>query len=138
MLENILDNPSSHLTCIDLFPIQEVEDRFDNNISLTGYQNRVTKLKGVSWKHLRNLPPESFDLVYVDGSHDGRDVLEDAILTYRLTKVNGIIIFDDYPWEDNPMHSAYPKDAIDAFIKCYHDFISVIDMQWQVCIKKTR
>jgi hypothetical protein len=34
-----------------------------------------------------------------DGSHRARDVLEDAVLSWPLLKVGGIMLFDDYLWQ---------------------------------------
>lgn len=137
MLENLLLDSESHLICIDLFGDPEVEDRFDRNIVRSGAATKIEKLKGVSWRHLRSLKPESFDLVYVDGSHHGRDVLEDAILSYRLLRTGGFLVFDDYPWKKDNDHSVYPKEAIDAFLHLYQEFVEVLQVHWQVFLRKT-
>lgn len=36
-----------------------------------------------------------FDLIYVDASHVAIDVLQDAVVCWRLLEVEGILIFDD-------------------------------------------
>ena len=36
------------------------------------------------------------DLIYIDGSHLAKDVLSDAILSWKLLKPSGVMIFDDY------------------------------------------
>mgnify|MGYP006284026743 CR=1 FL=1 len=60
-----------------------------------------------------------FDLVYIDGSHQAPDVLLDAALGFALTRVGGLLIFDDYLWSESlaggrdPLRC--PKLAIDAF-----------------------
>jgi len=41
----------------------------------------------------------TFDFIYIDGSHYSKDVLEDAILAWRLIKPGGNIIFDDFNWQ---------------------------------------
>jgi hypothetical protein len=51
-----------------------------------GAAGRVTKLKGLSVEVLPTLAGRSFDVVYIDGSHDKADCLEDAILAWRLLK----------------------------------------------------
>ena len=38
---------------------------------------------------------QKYDIIYIDGSHEARDVLEDAVLAYRLLKIGGLLIFDD-------------------------------------------
>jgi len=136
MLDNLLTNDKSSLTCIDLFPDTEVEARFDQNIEASDGADKVAKYKGRSWEILRKLSPASFDLIYVDGSHHGRDVIEDAVLSHRLLRDGGFLAFDDYPWRDATDHSVYPKDAIDAFLHLYQDVFEVLQMHWQVFLRK--
>jgi predicted O-methyltransferase YrrM len=61
----------------------------------------------------------SFDLVFVDGSHQASDVLTDLVLGYDLCKIEGTIICDDYLWSMEPAGKQdplnMPKQAIDAF-----------------------
>lgn len=63
---------------------------------------------------------ETFDLVYIDGSHQAQDVLADAVLGFRLLRKGGLLIFDDYLWSEDlpggldPLRT--PKPAIDAFV----------------------
>jgi predicted O-methyltransferase YrrM len=56
-----------------------------------------------------------FDLVYIDGSHIASDVFLDAAMGFYLTRVGGVIAFDDFTQTevDNPYE--YPKIAIQAF-----------------------
>lgn len=65
---------------------------------------------------LSNKPgAESFDLVYVDGSHMCADVLFDALLAFELLRPGGVIVFDDYEWDryrHNP--ACHPKRAVDG------------------------
>lgn len=136
LLENILDKPESALTCIDLFANANAENRFDRNILATGDAQKVTKLKGESWTHLRMLEPESFDFIYIDGSHHGRNVMEDAVLCFRLLRKGGIMIFDDYPWRGSRAYDSFPKEAIDGFLGCYRGCLEVLDKGWQVFVRR--
>lgn len=103
-----------------------VESRFDSNIALTiqahpGASIRLRKRKGLSIEKLSEVIAEghvgSFDMVYVDGSHESPDVLGDAVLGFHLLKVGGLMVFDDYVWGlglgADPVMS--PKFAIDSF-----------------------
>jgi predicted O-methyltransferase YrrM len=64
-----------------------------------------------------------FDLIYVDGSHQAPDVLVDAVLAFKLLRKGGVLIFDDYLWQEalpegtDPIRC--PKTAIDAFVNIY-------------------
>jgi predicted O-methyltransferase YrrM len=74
-LESILTDPTSTITCIDIFDDKVIEDRFDRNIEATGVANKVKKLKGSSEIMLRRLNLEQYDYVYIDGSHMPKWVL---------------------------------------------------------------
>jgi predicted O-methyltransferase YrrM len=151
LLENAL-SPSGTLTAIDTWEGGEehralgtdmgsVEDRFDHNIAVTKTQlpnQTVTKLKGTSFEHLRQLPLEAFNLAYVDGSHTARDVLSDACLTWPLLKPGAFLIFDDYLW-GNPRDALHrPKLAIDSFINVYAEELSLFHIGNQLTLRKTK
>jgi predicted O-methyltransferase YrrM len=71
----------------------EIEGKFNKN--LEGY--KYTKIKNDSVIALREILKKNiyFDLIYIDGSHNGEDILSDAIESYKLLNTGGIIIFDD-------------------------------------------
>ncbi|CAN5183211.1 hypothetical protein BH20ACT13_BH20ACT13_23980 [soil metagenome] len=116
-----------HMTCVDTFEGSAglpsggrdgLEAAFDRNIELVD-ASRVRKLRGDSRRILLDLAEEQalFDLVYVDGSHRGLDVLVDAGLSWPLVEIGGIVVFDDYRWAllgDDPL--LRPGPAIDAFV----------------------
>jgi len=118
--------------------MNQVEEHFDFNISLArkNAQNSATvhKLKGYSGVELPKLLTDNhagtFDFVYVDGSHQAPDVLFDAVLAFKLCKVGGHIVFDDYLWSEklhygkDPIRS--PKMAIDAFTNIFFRKIQIL------------
>ena len=61
-----------------------------------------------------------FDFIYIDGSHQAPDVLADAVLGFKLLRVGGLIVFDDYLWSETMPYGKdplrCPKPAIDAFV----------------------
>lgn len=65
----------------------------------------------------------TFDLVYIDGSHQAPDVLCDAVLGFRLLRSGGLMILDDYFWQENLPEGVdllrCPKPAIDSFTNLY-------------------
>ncbi len=147
LLNNVLTHPSSRLDCIDVFDglyefrgrtivMSEVEARFDHNVRAAGANGRVTKLRGPSARMLRGLELDTYDFVYVDGSHVAADVLHDAVLAFPLLKAGGIMIFDDYAWEDEPDELDRPKPAIDAFLAIYQPRIDVLAKGYQVTLRK--
>lgn len=159
LLQNILTDPSSRLTCVDPFepfnfkafkyswPAQtkapfpdliDLEKTFDENIRRVGGMEKILKEKGESNIVLRNLPLNSYDCIYIDGSHLLQDVLIDTVLCWELLKTDGILIFDDYLLlcHTLPYHS--PRIAIDAFLACFTGSYELVSMGWQLIIRKTR
>lgn len=143
IIENVLTDPTSRLTGIDLFE-GKVKDRFFENLRRSGAADRATIIVEPSQIVMRRLPLESFDIIYIDGSHATPDVLEDAVLSYRLLKPGGLLIFDDYRWagaidpgsltQDTP--DDLPKAAIDSFAQCFDKRMQVIHNSYQLILKK--
>jgi hypothetical protein len=141
MLENILTHPSAKVTAIDLFPedrmvTQNYKDRFFYNIKLSGFEDKVTTLIGMSQIEMRKLPLSSFDIIYVDGSHLADDVLADAVLAWPLLKIDGILIFDDYNLELDFPVELRPRFAINAFIITHRNYLDIVHFGRQIFIKK--
>jgi predicted O-methyltransferase YrrM len=105
-----------------------VEARFDRNVAHAAQATRfpvtVFKIKEASRTALPTMIAAGklgyFDFVYVDGSHRAADVLSDAVDGFRLLRIGGLLVFDDYLWSpgspdtDSPLDT--PKLAIDAFL----------------------
>jgi predicted O-methyltransferase YrrM len=144
MLENILTDPTSRLTGIEIFD-GELKQRFFDNLRRSRAEDRATVIIEPSQFAMRNLPLESFDIVYIDGSHATADVLEDAVLSYRLLKPGGVLIFDDYRGAgalgQGPLTrdktSDFPKAAIDRFVQCFEDSLRVMHNSYQLILKKS-
>ena len=156
-LKNILTDPTSTITCIDIFYDKVIEDRFDQNIKATGVTKKVIKLKGPSEKILRGLNLEQYDYIYIDGSHMPKWVLSDAVLSWDLLKKGGLMIFDDYHyiegkpeefrptkikvmdnylWKRRGRNTHSPEPAIDAFLKIFGPYLEVVFKKFQVVAKK--
>lgn len=146
-LQNILTHPESLIYCCDTFEgSREHNDNerhdlfniFQNNIQpfsdkviiLKGYSSECLKAQDFSEKHR-----EFFDIIYIDGDHRSRSVLEDAILAFPLLKSGGIMIFDDYMWKDIKSIDS-PHIGINAFIQCYADDIEILEKSYQVYLRK--
>lgn len=126
-----------------------VEDRFDGNIAraktLVSKDVNLIKHKDYSSNAMPKLIAEghagTFDFIYIDGSHQAPDVLLDAVLGFKLLKVGGVMVFDDYTWRNDLTEDIthIPKPAIDAFTSLYWNKIlplrAVIS---QIYIKKTK
>jgi hypothetical protein len=137
LLEHVLTHPSSSLVCIDPFFGGAREARFDHNIALTKQAIQLEKRKGFSEDVLPELVRDTFDLIYIDGSHTASNVLLDAFLSWRLLKVGGVVIFDDYLWIKAPRASERPKLAIDLFLEQLKGHYKVLHFGYQVLLRKT-
>ncbi|MEO1084849.1 MAG: class I SAM-dependent methyltransferase, partial [Acidobacteriota bacterium] len=135
MLENILTAPSSRATGLDIFR-GDREQRFWSNIELSDAAEKVRAIKGRSQESLRQLPLDSFDIIYIDGSHRARDVLLDLALSWDLLKVGGVMIMDDYAWERQWPATLRPEMAIDAFLSMHGGVVDVIEVGAQVIVRR--
>jgi len=105
------------------------------------------KHKGSSVDVLPAFAAETMDAIYVDGSHLSKHVLSDLILGWRLLRVGGLLICDDYRMQfevpDASEEGARPVmdgpgPAIDAFLACFERDCRVLHKEWQVLVEKTR
>jgi predicted O-methyltransferase YrrM len=147
LLKHILTDERARITCIDTFAGSveywqrglsgsPIEQRFDHNVRVSPAPRKVEKIKERSCVALRTLPFESFDVVYVDGSHLAPDVLEDAVLAFPLLKPGGLMIFDDYEWSKLPGETRNPKLGIDAFLRVYAEQHELLLKAYQVILRK--
>ena len=93
-----------------------IEKAFDQNLS--GFDFK--KMKNDSVISMRKLLKENvhFDFIYIDGSHNGEDILSDAIEAFKILKVNGLMFFDDFlQHDDNRILQSYV--GIDKFLSLY-------------------
>lgn len=147
-LENILTDATSTITCVDLFIGKTYEDQFDHNIQVSTLGKKVRKIKGSSQTILRQLKLNHYDFIYVDGSHFAVNVLMDAVLSWDLLKVGGIIIFDDYLMNANAIPQlrmaeqetpwALPRMAIDAFLQVFRPYLELRYRGYQVIVRKNQ
>jgi predicted O-methyltransferase YrrM len=137
-LENVLTDNNSKVVSIDPHYQPERWRRFLKNVSELKDCHKVWPIRGESRRILSRLPEQAYDLVYVDGSHEGRDVLSDAIDSFQRVKVDGIVLFDDYKWPGDPNYplDTLPGPAIDAFLKIYRHRVDVIHNGYQLAIRR--
>ena len=84
---------------------------------------------------------EYFDLIYIDGSHQAPDVLSDAVQGVNLLKIEGVMIFDDYLWQERLTGGVdlvrCPKPAIDAFVNIFCRKVRVLNVPLaQLCVQE--
>ncbi len=140
MIEHFSETAPLEVFCVDdwssefergAYDMELAEQRFNRNINraIAGTRHPVSvyKHKGKSVEVMSALMAQqhqaSFDLIFVDGSHQAPDVLADLVLAYHLCAQGGLIICDDYLWSDVEHGSedllAMPRAAITAFANLF-------------------
>ena len=110
-----------------------IEKAFDQNLS--GFDFK--KMKNDSVISMRKLLKENvhFDFIYIDGSHNGEDILSDAIEAFKILKVNGLMFFDDFlQHDDNRILQSYV--GIDKFLSLYSDYLEIEYFQNNLVVRK--
>jgi predicted O-methyltransferase YrrM len=146
--------PQTRLTCVDTFAggqehreaaaqseeiariLRTIEERFDSNTR--AFSGRLEKIKSPSIDALIRLGVEErrFDIAYVDGGHRASEVYADSALTWPLMASGGLVIFDDYLWNEMPAAMDNPKPGIDAFLRSIEGQYRMIHNDYQVAIAK--
>ncbi|MFT8850581.1 class I SAM-dependent methyltransferase [Acetobacter orientalis] len=149
IIDHAGQNQDIELHCIDTWcggiehknlqiNMSEVENRFDQNtkLSIKNSPNNIYlhKYKGLSGVFLPKILTEVsqgyFDLIYIDGSHQAPDVIYDAVLSFKLLRKGGVLIFDDYLWSEGVEGGnnllRCPKIAIDAFTNIYSQKVKIL------------
>jgi predicted O-methyltransferase YrrM len=121
---------------LDVDDYPELEDVFRRNLAIGGETDRVEIIKGYSQIALRHLPLGSFDIIYIDGSHAAADVLEDAILSWRLLKEEGVLIFDDYAWDVERPVMDKPMIAVNTFVQFFGGQMDLVHCGYQLVVRK--
>jgi predicted O-methyltransferase YrrM len=113
-----------------------VEEVFDRNVARFG--GRVTKYKGPSNVHLARLldAGRTFDMAFVDGSHFADDVWVDTYYSWEMLRTRGILVWDDYLWDEYANGFANPRSAIDRFLEVHKGEYEVVFAEWLVAIRK--
>tara|TARA_B100000780_G_C21058407_1_gene425322 strand:- start:382 stop:1164 length:783 start_codon:yes stop_codon:yes gene_type:complete len=123
--KNKLSINNINLTCVDTWEgsnesfhekinFNIVEKNFNKNIDT--FANKINKYKCTSVKFFETKNPKQYDLIFIDGSHEFKDVLADAESSYKYIKKNGFIIFDDFNWFHYSDEKLNPAHAINIFL----------------------
>ncbi|MBD1162157.1 class I SAM-dependent methyltransferase [Pelagibacterales bacterium SAG-MED12] len=110
-----------------------IEKAFDNNLS--GFD--FMKIKDDSVVAMRKLFKQNkfFDFIYIDGSHNGEDILSDAIEAFKILKKEGLIFFDDFLQHDkNRALQSY--DGIEKFLNLYSNYLKIEYFQNNLVVRK--
>lgn len=115
--------------------LNRAEKNFDRN--LNGYDN-LEKKKGDSVIEIRKLIQRetSFDFIYIDGSHNGEDVIVDAIESFKILKKHGIMVFDDAMLDIDKNKKYQTYEGVISFINMFKKEIEIMYLRNILIIKK--
>jgi hypothetical protein len=145
VLENILTNPTAKITIIDGFE-ENTYKRFTSNVNLSGETNKFKIISGLSTEKIKEVPANSIDFAYIDGSGKGIVMHYDLVNTWNTLKMDGIIICSRYALNDHLREALElqpndpgPHEAIDTFLKLYKPYVKVLAFEEnQVIFRKIR
>jgi len=84
--------------------------------------NKLYIHRGLSEDIVHTFPNESFDIIYIDGNHEVRYVLEDAVVCFKKLKRGGWMIFDDF-------HDREVQIGVNRFLECYGSYFDGASIQ---------
>jgi len=138
IIQNLL-TPTGKLYCIDPFNNIETKQRFEKNISLAVLQQQsVEVIVDYSYVGLAKLIAQRrlFDFIYIDGAHHNHEVITDAVMSWKLLRDGGIMVFDDYFPLTDGMIPPSPRSAIDAFQSLFSKDFELLFSNTQVGLRK--
>jgi predicted O-methyltransferase YrrM len=115
----------------------EIEKSFYKNIKISGLEYRITGIKMKSTTALLNYirTNETFDFIYVDGSHLLLDCYTDLVLSWEILEKNGILAIDDYYYKKDTILES-PFEAVNHFLKEYENKYKLLHQGYRVFIQK--
>ena len=77
-----------------------------------------------------------FDFIYIDGSHNGEDVIVDAIESFKILKKHGIMVFDDAMLDIDKNKKYQTYEGVISFINMFKKEIEIMYLRNILIIKK--
>ena len=140
-LDNALEGEGSRFVGIDVWvdwPKQGIlgSDVYESaSKRLAPYGDKVELITGWSMNELVKFQPQSFDVIYIDGNHDLLPVLIDSVLSWRLLRVGGVLLWDDY---GQRARGKQPKNAVQGFLRGIKGRYELLFENWQMAVVKTK
>jgi predicted O-methyltransferase YrrM len=83
------------------------------------------------------LAEKTYDLIYLDGCPQASHVQEDAHLCWDLVNAEGIVIFNNYKWQDPSNFEEKTRVGIDDFLKGVEGEFEILHQGNHLIIKKS-
>ena len=115
-----------------------VEPRFQRNVAKLGFQS-LAVTKGFSTYELPRMlaTGDSFDLIYVDGTHTALGVMIDLCFCASMLRVGGLMVLDDYWHQESEIGGPGVKQAVDRFHGAFRQYFELEAVYRQVILRKT-
>ena len=147
MLKNLCTDIESKVFSVDKWEespeyvnidFSNIEKLFDENIKKTGKKSQNVKMKMFSSQALNILKDKKnmFDIIFIDSSHEAKNIMRDGVLSWDLLNEGGILIFGNYEWEKLNKDYFRPNIAIDSFIHIFQPELKVVYKGYQVMVEK--
>lgn len=116
----------------------EVESSFYKNSKISGLEDRIKGIKGDSFEVLIEMIKnnESYDFIYVDGSHLAFDCYSDLILSWKLLQKGGVLAIDDYLYNTDCLVIDSPFEGINHFLNKFEKEIKILHKGYRVFLQK--
>lgn len=133
------------LTCVDTWEgsNEKLHNKVDFNIveknfhkNIEPFNQNIKKHKCTSFEFFKFRGPQQYDLIFIDGSHEFKDVLNDAESSFKHIKKDGFIIFDDFNWFQYRDERQNPSHAINIFLDDKMNEFNIIYVGSILIIKK--
>jgi predicted O-methyltransferase YrrM len=134
----------SKIICVDIWSANKNEKYYNKynkfkvieknfNFNVKFFKKRLKKIKNYSQIFFTD-NKDNYDIIYIDGGHKANVVYQDAINSLNFLKKNGIIIFDDFLWDEYKKNN--PISGIKKFIELKKKEIKIIFASNQLIIQK--
>jgi predicted O-methyltransferase YrrM len=157
-LDNVLKHKDSSILCLDMWKdYTQDKDSANSYGTESAHEKNMNgifenfKYNTKSFKNLISIKNSSsyvlpaliyrhdeYDIIYIDGNHTAPFVISDAVMSWHLLKVGGIMIFDDYLWQAGAPDQLKPMTAIDNFINLFSDYLEIIHSGYIKAIRRIK
>ena len=122
---------------VDKIQENNIEQIFYKNIEISELKHLFTIKKGNSFDVLLDLNKnnETFDVIYVDGSHSLLDSYTDIVLSFELLENGGVMIIDDVPFNKGDILNS-PLEGVIYFVEKYGKRIRILKNGYRLFIEK--
>ncbi|NEO73731.1 tetratricopeptide repeat protein [Moorena sp. SIO3H5] len=133
LLDKILTNPSARLTCVSPY----FQEEFAANIAKTGAAEKVTRLEGKPEQLLNSIDSNCYDLANIRDRRQKATIAEqNALLCWKLLKVGGLMIVNNYGWSNPAKPQEAPKIGINRFLDSVKGQFEILHQDRVLIVKK--